>query len=390
MAVTPSNQPTRQRKVLHFIPAIGGGGAENFLRGLVVAMRESSWQTVLVVVRVRPHEALLEDIRYDGLVVHDLDADALLKPGVWLRLRRIILQENPDVVQTWMHHADFIGGIAAWSAGCFNVVWGVRATEAHRNPGDSALKTWLFHTLLGLSSKFLPKKIITNSTMAIGVHERMGYPTSKFVWIPNGVNSERFAPRPDVARATREDLGVPQDAPVIGFVGRFHPVKDIALLFRAAAILQAQRPEVYFVLAGGLPENLYPAAREAYDRLPLPQQVRFVPFGPRTDRLYPAFTLFTLTSESEAFPNVVLEAMATGLPCAATEAGDCAVMLKDLGEVVPLHDHDALAAAWLKLLSLSPEDRQALAVKSRTRAVEDYSMERAARRFEEVFDSLCP
>ena len=259
-------------------------------------------------------------------------------------------------------------------------MWGVRATEAHRNPGDSALKTWLFHTLLGLSSKFLPKKIITNSTMAIGVHERMGYPTSKFVWIPNGVNSERFAPRPDVARATREDLGVPQDAPVIGFVGRFHPVKDIALLFRAAAILQAQRPEVYFVLAGGLPENLYPAAREAYDRLPLPQQVRFVPFGPRTDRLYPAFTLFTLTSESEAFPNVVLEAMATGLPCAATEAGDCAVMLKDLGEVVPLHDHDALAAAWLKLLSLSPEDRQALAVKSRTRAVEDYSTTTESRR----------
>ena len=386
----PTNlQAPKQRKVLHFIPAIGGGGAENFLRGLVTAMRDSRWQNVLVVVRVRPHETFAEDLRKVGCVIHDLDADALLKPKVWLAVRRLIMQEKPDVIQTWMHHADFIGGIAAWSAGYFNVVWGVRATDVHRNPGDSALKTWVFHRLLGITSKLLPKKIITNSTVAGRAHEKMGYPAGKFVWIPNGVNSERFAPRPEVRRRTREALQIPEDAIVIGFVGRFHPVKDLALFFKAVALLQTQRPEVYYILVGGKPEELYPAAKEAFAVLADPGRARFVPFGSQTSDYYPAFDLFTLCSESEAFPNVVLEAMASGVPCATTNAGDCAIMLKDLGEVVPVHDHQALAAAWNKMLSLSPEERAALAVQGRERTISDYSMDRAEKRFEEVYDSLC-
>ena len=387
--MTTPPQALQQHKVLHFIPAIGGGGAENFLRGLANAMRNSHWQTVIVVVRVRPHEAFAEDLRALGCVIHDLNADALLKPAVWAAVRRLMIQERPDVVQTWMHHADFIGGLAAWSAGCYNVVWGVRATDVHRNPGDSALKTWVFHRLLGLSSKLVPKKIISNSTVAAGVHQRMGYPADKFVCVPNGVNSERFAPRPEVGLQTRAELNVPQDATVIGFVGRFHPVKDLTLLFNAAALLQATRPDVFFILVGGTAEELYPAARAAFETLPHPEQVRFVPFGSQTNRYYPAFNLFTLCSESEAFPNVVLEAMASGLPCATTQAGDCAIMLKDLGEVVPVHDHEALHGAWQRMLSLPATEREALGAKGRARAIEDYSMERAALRFEEVYDSLC-
>jgi glycosyltransferase involved in cell wall biosynthesis len=141
---------------------------------------------------------------------------------------------------------------------------------------------------------------------------------------------------------------------------------------------------------GGTGEELYPAAREAFEKLPTRDQVRFVPFGSRTDRYYPAFTVFTLCSESEAFPNVVLEAMASGVPCATTNAGDCEIMLKDLGLVVPVHDRAALAAAWGRLLTLPPCEREALAVRSRERAIHEYSMDRAARRFEEVYDLLSP
>ena len=388
--MTPTTPALRQRKELHFITGIGGGGAENFLRNLVAAMRHSPWQTVIVAVRVRPHEAYAEELKALGCVIHDLNADALLKPAVWLAVRRLIQQEKPDIVQTWMHHADFIGGVAAWSAGYRKVVWGVRAMEMHRNPGDSELKLRLFRWALRCVAGRMPRKIISNSTGAIAVHKAMGYPAGKFVWVPNGVNAERFAPRPEVARETRAALALPPDAPVIGFVGRFHPVKDLVLLFEAAALLQAQRPDVHFVLVGGTVEELYPAAREAFEKLPNRDQVRFVPFGSRTDLYYPAFTVFTLCSESEAFPNVVLEAMASGVPCATTNAGDCEIMLKDLGLVVPVHDRAALAAAWDRLLALSPSEREALAVRSRERAIHEYSMDRAARRFEEVYDLLSP
>lgn len=380
--------PVRRRKVLHFIGGVAGGGAENFMRLLVNAMRDTAWQTVVVVVRVHPHEAIAEQLRAAGATVYDLNERALSKPSVWLATRRLIAAEKPDVVQTWTHHADFIGSVAAFSAGVTNVVWGVRATEVFRNPGDSDLKMRLFHLALRCASKLMPRRIISNSTTAMTVHRGMGYPKKKFICIPNGVNAERFAPNQAVGEATRAELGIPSCAPVIGFTGRFHEIKDLVTLLKAARTVQLQREDVHFVLVGGRLEELYPGARAAFQMLPHPEHVHFVPFGFATEKYYPAFTLFTLTSRSEAFPNVVLEAMATGLPCVTTDAGDCATMLRDLGKVVPVGDANALAHAWLATLDMPASKRAALAVCSRERAVQNYSVERAARSFIEVYESL--
>ena len=378
----------RPRKVLHFITGIGGGGAENFLRGLIAAMRGTPWRPVVVVVRVHPHEAFAEQLRALGCVVYDLNEPALLKPRVWLAVRRIMAKEKPDVVQTWMHHPDFIGSVSARLAGIRNIVWGVRATEVHRNPGDGKFKTRLFHLALRLGSKVLPRKIIANSTAAIDVHAGMGYPRSKMVWIPNGVNAARFAPDEAAGLETRAALGIPADAPVIGFVGRFHPVKDLACFFRAAARLQSERPGVHFVFVGGQESDLDAAAQSAFAQLVKHSAVHWVPFGSAAERCYPAFTVFTLCSKSEAFPNVVLEAMASGVPCVTTDAGDCATMLDDLGIVVPVNDDEALAEGWRTMLGLSAAQRAALSAYGRERALTDYSMERAAQQFAATYDSL--
>ena len=380
--------PARARKVLHFIPTVAGGGAENFLLNLMTQVRGSRWQHVVLAACVHPHEARAEQLRSLGCRVVDLNEPALMKASLWKAVRRTIAQEAPDVLQTWMHHADLIGATAAWFAGVHSIVWGVRATEVHRNPGDSDLKTTLFHQALRWGSKVLPSRIIANSTAAIDVHCGMGFPRSKMVWIPNGVNATRFAPDPVAREQTRASLSLDPQTPAVGFVGRFHPVKDIACFFRAAAHLQAIKPDVHFVLVGGTQAELYPEAREAFERLRDTSVVHFVPFGSATEKFYPAFDVFTLCSKSEAFPNVVLEAMACGLPSVTTDAGDCTTMLRDLGKVVPVGAAEALAQGWLEMLSLTADQRTAIAEQCRTRAVNTYSMERAAHHFEEVYDSL--
>jgi glycosyltransferase involved in cell wall biosynthesis len=373
-------------KVLHFIPSIGGGGAENFLRQLARGMAQrGEWDSVIVVVKVAPHEAFAEELRALGITVHDMNSSALLKPNVWLQLRRLIQQEHPDVIQTWMHHADFMGGIAARSAGYHQVLWGVRATEVHRNPGDSDLKTWLFHKALGLSSRLLPRKILSNSQSAVSVHQRMGFPAQRMVVIPNGVDTGRFQPNPETRAAVRAELGVPEGSPVIGFVGRFHPVKDLPTFFRAALELQQQRPDTHFLLCGGTAPELQAAAAECFAAMPKPAQVHFVPFGNSTQRYYPAMDLFSLTSSSEAFPNVVLEAMASALPCVTTAAGDCGVMLQDLGSVVRCGDAAALAKAWSEMLSHSTAELQAIGQRGRERVLERYTPERALLSFQEQY-----
>ncbi len=378
----------KTRKVVHFITGVGGGGAENFMRLLVTQMRDTPWQSVVIAVRVHPHEVLAEQLRAAGCIVHDLNANALLKPSVWLAARRLIAAEKPDVVQTWMHHADFIGSTAALCAGVRNIVWGVRATEVFRNPGDSDLKMSLFHQALRWSSKLLPRRIIANSNAAIATHCDMGYPRSKFVWIPNGVDAQRFKPDAAKRSATRARLGIPPNAPVIGYVGRFHEIKDIPTLLKAAAILQQRCPEAHCILAGGNASDLDASERTALDALPAPSQIHFLPFSSTTSDYYPAFDVFTLCSRSEAFPNVVLEAMSTGLPCVTTDAGDCRTMLHDLGIIVPVRDAQGLAAGWESMLSLPASKREALALCSRERAMRNYSMDQAARSFMEVYDSL--
>ena len=379
----------RARKVLHVIPGLAGGGAERALRNLARTMQGSHWETVILVFNVGPHTALADELRSLGCTVHDLAQPALLHPAVWFGTWKTMLREQPDVVQTWMHHADFIGSVAALFAGTRNVIWGIRASVVWKNPEDSALKTKLFHLALKHASRWLPSRIIGNSHKALEAHAGMGYPRSKFAFVPNGIDAQRFSAQPGVRTATRAQWQIPASAPVIGFVGRFHPLKEIALFFRVAAELQAARPELHLVLCGGLESGLYPKAHEALTALPKPDQVRFVPFSDDAEKVYPAFDLLLMCSgEAEAFPNVVLEAMACETPVVATCAGDAATIVGDAGRVVAVGDQQALVRACRETLELSPSALAQQKASGRQRALEEYTLERAAQRFVSIYEEV--
>ena len=379
----------RARKVLHVIPGLAGGGAERALRNLARTMQGSHWETVILVFNVGPHQSLADDLRGLGCVVHDLAQPALLHPAVWFGTWKTLLREQPDVVQTWMHHADFIGSVAALFAGVKNVIWGIRASVVWRNPEDSALKTRLFHSALKYASRWLPTRIIGNSLKALEAHAAMGYPRRKFAFVPNGIDAERFSLQPGVRAATRAKWQIPESVPVIGFVGRFHPLKEIPLFFKVAAELQTTSPELHLVLCGGLESELYPEAREAWMALPKHEQVRFVPFSHDAEKVYPGFDLLLMCSgEAEAFPNVVLEAMACETPVVATCAGDAQTIVGDAGRVVAVGDQQALVRACRETLEQTAGALADQKAKGRRRALEEYTLERAAQRFISIYEEV--
>jgi glycosyltransferase involved in cell wall biosynthesis len=380
----------RRPTVLHFIPSVGGGGAESMLINLVEAMNGSGWRTVVVAVDARPWPARAARLREITHAFHDLESPALLHAPVQRRLRSVIRAVKPDVVQTWMHHADLIGGLNARLAGVRNVVWGIHCRETHRNPGDGALKTSLFRSALSLLSHVVPRRIVSCSSAAIEDHAARGYPRRKMRWIPNGICTRTFSPPADGGLAARRELNLPDEVPIVGFAGRFHEMKQLGVFFQAAALLQARMPRVHFALCGGTVENLDDAAREALATLPRPGQAHFMPFRADMARFYPALSLFSLSSRTEACPMTLLEAMSCGVPCAATDAGDCAALLGDAACVAPVGDAAALARAWENILKAGADERAATREALKHRVEENFSIARAARDYAALYTSFLP
>jgi glycosyltransferase involved in cell wall biosynthesis len=384
----PTPAHDRRPVVLHFTYSIGGGGAEAMLMNLAESLDPAQFRTVVVAINARPWTHQLKRLHEAGVDVHDLESTTYLNPRTLARLHSVLRAERPDIVQTWTHHADLVGGWAARVAGVRNIAWSIHCREIHRNPGDSDGKMAFFRDALAFSSRFIPQRIISCSAAAIEDHAAMGYPRDKMRWIPNGINAERFVPDTDAGLDTRAELKLPANAPVIGYVGRLHEMKDLATFLRAAALLQARVPDAHFVFCGGVEIELGEVERELLAQLPQREQVRFDSFRADPWRLYPALSLFSLSSRTEACPMTVIEAMSCGVPCVTTDVGDCARLLEGVGKVVPVRDHAALASAWEQTLQLGATVREEIARQSRQRVLEKFTISHAARQYAETYAEL--
>ncbi|MFN0075630.1 MAG: glycosyltransferase [Prosthecobacter sp.] len=383
-ALAKDQRPT----VLHFAYSIGGGGAEAMLVNLVETLDPAQFRSVVVAINAKPWPHHAQRLRAAGAVLHDLEGTAFLHRETLAKLRNVLRTERPDIVQTWMHHADLIGGWAARLAGVRKIVWSIHCREIHRNHGESNHKTALFRRALALSSRFIPSRIISCSAAAIEDHAAIAYPRSKMQWIPNGIDADRFVPDTDAGLDTRAELRLPPNAPVIGYVGRFHEMKDLPTFLRAAAILQTRMPKAHFVFCGGVGVEFNAAEREAFARIPHRDQVRFDSFRPDPWRLYPALNVFSLSSRTEACPMTIIEAMSCGVPCVTTDVGDCARLLEGVGRVVPPHDPEALANAWEQTLRLDAAARDGIAKQSRQRVLERFTIAKAAHQYAETYAQL--
>ncbi|MEQ1749005.1 MAG: glycosyltransferase [Prosthecobacter sp.] len=381
--LSSTHATTLPHPIAHFIAAPGGGGAEAMLLNLVGAMDRTAWHTVVIVMDGREWPEAMTKLRLAGAEVHDLEASAFLRKDTLVRLIRLLRKIRPAVLQTWMHHADFVGGWCARMASIKNVVWGIHCREIHANPGDSKMKMQIFRRLMGVSSSVVPARIISCSAAAMLDHVPLGYPSAAMTWVPNGIDTHHFVPDAEARETVRKELHVPFEAPLVGFIGRFHEMKDLATWLRAAALIQMRKPETHFWLCGGEEHELGDCARAALSVIPQRQQVHFTPFRADPQRAYPALDLFSLSSRTEACPMTVMEALSCGVPCVTTDVGDCAQLLNGVGSVVPAHDPEALARAWEETLAHPPQSETL-----RRHAVEKFDIAVAARGYEKVYQEV--
>lgn len=301
------------------------------------------------------------------------------------RLIRLLRAERPHVLQTWLYHADLLGLIAGKVAGVPAIAWNVRCAELEKK--DHPLHLWWTLNVLARASG-LPDAVVVNSAAGRLASERSGYRPKRWQLIPNGFELDVFRPSGDARLAIRKELGVAAESVLIGLVARYDPMKDHGTFLRAAGTLHKVRPDVHFVLAGRGVDWQNTALKEEIATLDLDGCVHLL--GERADIavVTAALDIASCSSYSEGFPNVVGEAMACGVPCVATNVGDCASILGDAGVVVPARDPGAMAGAWERLLAMEEDERRAVGVKGRARIGSHYGIDQVVRQYEALYGEL--
>ncbi|MYM82948.1 glycosyltransferase [Duganella sp. FT50W] len=374
-------------KVLHIIVGLNVGGAEMMLLRLVTANPNTIAETV--VVSLTELGVVGAMLRERGVAVHTLGlSSARQVPLVAARLIALIRRNRPAIVQTWMYHADLLGGVAARLAGVKRVIWGVRTTDIGAGQGNrrTVAVRWLCARLSGI----VPSVIVCAAEASRQLHVALGYCAARMEVIPNGFDLQRLQPGPESDVSLRQELGLPPEQPVVGCVGRFHPVKDHENFVHAAGLLLQRFPSARFLLVGRDCDTgnaqLMAWLEQAGAR------GRFVLLGQRDDipRCLAAMDIFCLSSRSEGFPNVVGEAMAMRRPCVVTDVGDAAYLVGGQGVVVPKENAAALAAGLGQLLSLSAAERAQLGQRAHERIAAHFTIERTRERFAGLYARLSP
>jgi len=372
-------------KILHVIIGLEAGGAENVLRRLVESHRGSR-QFHHSIISLTDYGELGDRLRADGVEVRALGMRSLLGvPSVVLRLSKIMRQSNPDIVQTWMYHADLIGGLAAKAANIKKIIWGIRSADMIKG---TAYSTFAIRRICALLSHWLPAKIICAAEASRTAHAAIGYDTSKMMVIPNGFEVPALPSAAESRRLLRAQCTWTDDEFVIGCVGRFNYYKDHANFVEAAGLLASRHPTARFLMLGKGLDRENAELRGLIARTGFAD--RFGLLGFRTDvtNCLAAMDAFCLSSRSEGFPNVVGEAMSIGIPVVSTDVGDVKLLLGDTGIIVPKENAAALCDALAQVLGMSPGSRHASGLRGRQRIVTEFSMARTRERFEIAYASL--
>lgn len=371
------------RTIEHVITGLDIGGAELMLSNLArrgVRYRHS-------VTSLSGQGRIVGDLVANGVEVSEMGMKRNLKAVVGVRkLTNRLRKSRPAAVQTWLYHADLVGGFAARRAGT-PVIWNLRQTNVGR--GAQKWSTTLIVRLCAIVSKSLPVRIVCGSRAAREAHTAMGFHESNMVVISNGVDTDVFRHDEMARHEFRHELGVTDETLIVGRVGRYHPQKDYWGFVEMAAELRKSVPNTCFVLAGENVDWSNPELSGWIRKHGLSSSFRLL--GARRDvaKVMSGLDLFVSSSAfGEGFPNVLAEALACEVPCIATDVGDSREILGASNRVVAPGDYGALAAAARDALGRPWETRCQIAKEERKRIARHFSMDSMIDSYEDLYDEV--
>ena len=370
------------RKIVHLITGLNTGGAENMLHKIVSNSDKEHFTHI--VISLMGKGSFGEKLENLGFKIYTLNMKKRLSSiKAFIKLIKILKQEKPDVLQTWLYHADFLGLIAGKICKIKKIIWNLRCSNMDMKQYGFSSRL-LIKILTFLSKK--PDAIIFNSYTGKDYHQKIGYQNSNWIYIPNGFNTLLYKPNQEAKKALKQQLGLSETCFVIGHIARFDPMKDHKTFIKACNIAIKQEPKLNVVMIG---RNINDKNLELANEITKTDCANnFYLLGeiPHLADYYPLFDVFCLSSAfGEGFPNVIGEAMSCGVICIATDVGDAQNIIDNTGFIVKPKDADELAKTIINTIKLNQKDKDNLSQKARVRIENEFSITTITKKYEAFY-----
>jgi glycosyltransferase involved in cell wall biosynthesis len=370
-------------RIAHIITTVSTGGAETMLCKLLAATDRG---------RFSPEVFSLAEVGATGMrITRDLGIPVFsLKPtpgrtsvSAAVRLLAQLRRSRPHIVQTWMYHANLMGGIAGRALGK-PVIWNIRrGSLAHLKRRT----LWVSRACSAVSS-VLPARIVCCSSDSLERHAAVGYARASMTVIPNGFDLLQFRPDPTLRQSLRGELGIGPETPLIGLVARFDPAKDHETFLRSAALIHAECPGARFLLCGKDIDSGNWQLSKWIETLGLMDGCFRLGVRDDVPRILAGLDVLVSSSACEGFPNVLGEAMACGVPCVATDVGDSGMVVGNTGRLAPPGDASALAVGCIDLIDMGAHGRAELGAAARLRIETHFSMAAVAAQYQDLYERV--
>lgn len=355
--------------MVHVISNFAGVGGAEMMLARLIQYTEGQYQHVIISL-MKTSEVYQSTL--DRCQSHyALGWNGLNTLGVIKKLRTLLKKLHPKTVQCWMYHANVLSSLSVMGLEQKpKVVWGIHHSLA--SPKDESISTKIALGLSKILSKE-PSAIIYCAHSSKQQHADFGFQNANQYVIANGVFLNKFQPNLELHQPT-----------VIGFAGRYHTAKGYPYLFETMGLLKNEN--IIFKIAGSGASLNNMEVKALFEQYQLDsQKVQLLDQVSDMPAFYQSIDAFLMTSITEGFPNVLVEAMASGLPCISTDVGDAKYIVQDLGSIVPPRNAQALADAILAYAQKTQVEKQALKQLTRERVEQNFSIATVSRQYMQVW-----
>lgn len=370
-------------KIVHIITGLKDGGAENVL--YKICKYDDHNNHIVISLTIGGKYFLL--LKKFGIKVYSIDMKfySIFK---FFNLIKLLHELNPDIVQTWLIHGDFIGGIAARLAGIKNIVWNILYSKLEIS--SEKLITIFLLRILGKLSYILPKLIIVISKSAKKNCLKIGYCKKKLCLIFSGFDFSLFKVNKYQKLLFRKKIKIQKHIKTIGIVARYHPIKDHENLLNALSIIKSNNKNFNCIFVGF---NMNKNNRELTNKikkLQLNKNVKLLGPIKNIPQVMNGLDVHILCSKSEGFPSVIVEAMACGTPCIVTDVGDARFIVGKTGWVVPAMNPLRLAnAIESALLAIDKNKWKKRCIRARLRVKNKFEMKEMIKSYNLAWAKVC-